>query len=368
MATHRFEKRLQFGPEATRTITRLLTRTDECKGYWEAFSHLSPEYLKRMKHAAIVSSSGSSTRIEGAHLSDEEVERLLRDAKIRRLATMDEQEVMGYLETIRNVFDSWRAMKFSESLIKHSHASTLRYCEKDSRHKGRYKFAPNRVEAIDAKGDVVGVIFDPTPPFLTVKEMQELTEWTQRQFTKETFHPLLLIANFIYEYLAIHPFQDGNGRTSRILTNLLLLQHGYSFVPYISHEKLIEDHKVDYYLALKKSTATWKHEREDITPWVLFILGVFAEQGEMAVALTKGDHTENLLSQNQLIVWQDLQKSGISSRKEIAERTGVNIRTVDQALRKLLDLKKIARVGKGRATRYSLAVKDGQRVKARIPQ
>jgi Fic family protein len=357
MLSHRFEKRLQFDPTLNREITKLLTRIDECKGYWEAFSLLSPEYLKRMKHAVIVSSSGSSTRIEGSHLSDAEVEQLLRNAKVRKLATRDEQEVMGYLETIKEVFESWDAMKFSESLFKQIHSKTLIYSEKDARHKGQYKFGPNRVEAIDAKGKVVGVIFDPTPPYLTPKEMQELTEWTQKQLKERIYHPLLIIANFIYEYLAIHPFQDGNGRTSRILTNLLLLQQGYSFAPYVSHEKIIEDHKVDYYLALKKSTSTWKRSKEDVSPWILFILRMFATQGEMAIELTKQDQTENLLSENQLAVWKAFQSGKTLSRKEIAESTRVNIRTVDQALKKLLDLKKITKIGSGRATRYALSAK-----------
>lgn len=357
MALHRFEKRLQFVPEVSQEMTKLLARVDECKGYWRAFQLLSPEYLARMKHAVIVSSSGSSTRIEGSHLNDEEVERLLRDAKIRKLRTRDEQEVMSYLEIIQDVFELWHAMKFSKNLIKHIHSATLKYSEKDARHKGQYKFAPNRVEAVDAKGKVLGIIFDPTPAHLTGKEMQELTEWTQKQFNEKTFHPLLIIANFIFEYLAIHPFQDGNGRTSRILTNLLLLQHGYGFAPYVSHEKIIEDHKVEYYLALKKSQSTWKKAKEDISPWMLFILRMFAQQGEMAVALTKADQTENLLSENQLAVWKAFQSAKTLSRKEIARATGVNIRTVDQALSKLLALKCIVRMGKGRAVRYRIAAK-----------
>ncbi len=358
MPKNRFEKRLQFDPKTSQEITKLLARIDECKGYWEAFSLLSPEYLKRMKHAVIVSSSGSSTRIEGAHLSDEEVEQLLRNAKVRRLRTRDEQEVLGYLDTIKEVFESWEAMKFGENLIRHIHASALKYSEKDSRHKGEYKFGPNRVEAVDAKGKVVGIIFNPTPPFLVTKEIQELTEWTQKQFKEQALHPLLIIANFVYEFLAIHPFQDGNGRTSRILTNLLLLQHGYSFAPYVSHEKIVEDHKVDYYVALKKTSTTWKGKKENIVPWMLFILRVFAKQGEMAVALTKKDQIENLLSGKQLAIWQSFQETDTLSRKEIAEKTGINIRTVDQALRKLLDLKRIVKIGEGRATRYRVGEKS----------
>lgn len=352
MALNRFDQRLQFIPEVSRKITKLLTRIDECKGYWDAFRLLSPEYLERMKQAVIIISSGASTRIEGAHLSDEEVEQLLRTSKVRTLSTRDEQEVMGYIETIKEVFDSWKVMKFSENLIKQIHSMTLKHSEKDARHKGQYKFGPNRVQAVDAKGKIVGIIFDPTPPHLTEKEMQELIEWTQVNLKEQTYHPLLIIANFIFEYLAIHPFQDGNGRTSRVLTNLLLLQQDYSFVPYVSHEKLIENHKVDYYLALKRTTSTWKKEKEDISPWMLFILRMFAEQGEMAVTLTREDHIEQVLSRKQLAVWKALQRGEEMSRKEIADASGVNIRTVEQGLKKLLDIKKIVKIGKGRATRY----------------
>ena len=354
MPLHRFDQRLQFTPDTSREVTKLLARIDECKGYWEAFRLLSPEYLERMKQAVIISSSGASTRIEGAHLSDEEVERLLRTAKVRKLATRDEQEVMGYVETIKEVFDSWKAIEFSENFIKQIHAMTLKHSEKDARHKGQYKFGPNRVQAVDAKGKVVGIIFDPTPPHFTAKEMQELIEWTKEQLKEKKYHPLLVIANFIFEYLAIHPFQDGNGRTSRVLTNLLLLQQGYSFVPYVSHETLIEDHKIDCYLALKRTTSTWKKEKEDLSPWMLFILRMFAEQGEMAVALTKEDQTEQMLSKNQLAVWKSLQDGKTMSRKEVADTSGVNIRTVEQALKKLLELKKIVQIGKGRATRYRI--------------
>jgi Fic family protein len=352
MNNHRFEKRLQLDASTSQEVIRLLAKIDECKGYWEAFASLSPQYLQDMKRAVIISSSGSSTRIEGAHLSDKDVELLLRSAKVRTLATRDEQEVLGYLETIQDVFSAWDTMQFSESTIKQIHARTLEYSEKDMRHKGEYKFAPNRVEAINADGKIVGVVFDPTPPFLTPKEMQELTEWTQGQLQKNTIHPLLILANFIYEFLAIHPFQDGNGRVSRIVTNLLLLQNGYSFAPYVSHEKIIEDHKVDYYLALKKTSTTWKTDQENIAPWILFILRMFARQAEMAVALTQEDQTENLLSENQLAVWRALQQVETLSRKEIAEQTGANIRTVDQVLVKLLKLKKIMKIGRGRATKY----------------
>ncbi len=285
-------------------------------------------------------------------MNDEEVEKLLKEAKIRKLATRDEQEVLGYSELIKEVFTSYDQISFSENTIKQFHQITLKYSEKDKKHKGIYKFGSNRVEAIDHNGKIIGIIFDPTPPHLVPKEMQELVEWTQQAFKNKTYHPFLIIANFIFEYLAIHPFQDGNGRTSRILTNLLLLQNGYSFTPYVSHEKIIEENKVDYYLSLKKTTSTWKSDNEDLTPWLFFFLDIVLKQGKFAVELTKKDQTEKYLSEKQNKIWQCFLEHKKLSRKEIGEKTGVNIKTIEQGLNKLLKMKKIERIGQGRATKY----------------
>ncbi len=199
MLNNRFDQRLQsLLIQSSQEISKLLANIDECKGYWEAFRQLSPSYLERMKHSVIVSSSGSSTRIEGSILSDEAVEELLRSAKIRKLASRDEQEVMGYLETIKEVFESHEAMIFSENLIKYLHVKILKWSEKDTRHKGQYKFGSNRIEALDSEGKVVGIIFNPTPPHLTAKEMLELLEWTIEQLKKKNYHPLLINSNFIF--------------------------------------------------------------------------------------------------------------------------------------------------------------------------
>jgi Fic family protein len=349
---NRFSKRLYFTNENSLVVQNLLAKIDEAKGYWLAFESLSPDFLNTLQRTVIVSSTGSSTRIEGSNLSDEVVEKLLREAKIRKLSTRDEQEVAGYLELIKNVFDAYQNIAISESTIKQFHQILLGYSEKDEKHKGKYKFGPNRVEAIDHKGNVVGVIFDPTPPYLVEKEMGELVEWTNTELEKRAFHPLLVISNFIYEYLAIHPFQDGNGRSSRILTNLLLLKSGYDFAKYVSHEKIVEDLKIEYYLALKKSTTTWKTETENIFPFVEFFLSVVAKQGEMAVALTKEDKVELSLAPQQLKVWDLFKNNKEYSRSEIATDLGLSVKTVDKAIIRLLELNKIQKIGRGRAIKY----------------
>ena len=166
-------------------------------------------------------------------------------------------------------------MIFNESAIKHFHKELLKYVKKDENHRGEYKKRENQVQMVNAAGESVGILFDTTPAYLTPKETQELVEWTQESLAEKKYHPLLIVSNFLVEFLQIHPFQDGNGRLSRVLTNLLLLKEGYLYMPYISHEKLVEDNKPEYYLALRQSQKTFKTENETIIPWLDFFLTIF---------------------------------------------------------------------------------------------
>jgi len=204
----------------------------------------------------------------------------------------------------------------------------------------------------DADANIVEVLFAPTPPYLTPKEMQELIGWTQLALAGGKPHPLLIIGNFIFEFLAIHPFQDGNGRLSRILTNLLLLQQGYAFAPYASHEKLVERHKADYYITLRRSQKTWKSTHEDITMWLNFFLQLILQQAETAVALLSKEQIEKLLSPKQFAVWKYIEKVPEATPGDIAQAADVARPTVNQALNALLRLNKIERIGLGRTTRY----------------
>jgi len=162
----------------------------------------------------------------------------------------------------------------------------------------------------DQNGKSVGIVFEPTKAYLTPKEMQELMDWAMQALEEKKYHPLLIIGNFLVEFLKIHPFQDGNGRVSRILTNLLLLKEGYVFMPYVSHEKLVEDNKSDYYLALVKSQKTFGKQTENIFPWLNFFLNILLAQSEMAIRLLESEDVEKLLSPKQLEVWNYLQKGG----------------------------------------------------------
>src|SRR3989338_7945601 len=251
---NRLDQRLSQIPAE---IWSKITKIDELKGQWIAGARLSPQVLGRLKRSVLITSTGASTRIEGAKLSDEDIEKLMRGISIQKFADRDKQEVKGYYELLQNVFDSWKHIRFSESTIKHFHKEFLKYVQKDRLHRGEYKKTENKVQMIDAQGKSVSVLFDTTPAYLTPKEMQELVEAAQNSFKENIFPPLLIIGNFLVEFLKIHPFQDGNGRISRILTNLLLLQAGYQYMPYVSHEKLVEDNKADYYMALRKSQKTF---------------------------------------------------------------------------------------------------------------
>ncbi|MBP9699424.1 MAG: Fic family protein [Elusimicrobia bacterium] len=238
MRKNRFEKRLENLPQ---DILVKIAQIDELKGQWISGAQLGPQVLGRLKKSVLVTSTGASTRIEGASLSDQDIEKLMRGLSIQKFTDRDKQEVRGYYELLQNVFEAWQTIPFSEGSIKHFHKELLKFVEKDKLHRGDYKKSENKVEMISAEGKVRATIFDPTPAYLTPNEMQELVEWTRSTLTDRKYHPLLVIGNFIVEFLAIHPFQDGNGRMSRILTNLLMLRSGYLHVPYVSHEKFVED-------------------------------------------------------------------------------------------------------------------------------
>ena len=345
----KFLRRLNIIP--TEIISKI-AKIDELKGSWITGAQLNPQVLGRLKRSVLITSTGASTRIEGAQLSDEDIEKVMRGIKIQKFANRDKQEVRGYYELLENIFNSWKNLKFSESSIKHFHKELLKYSDKDQRHLGEYKFGENKVVAYDNQGKEVGIIFNPTPPHLTSKEMMELVESTNLLLAEKKYHPLLVIANFLVEFLKIHPFQDGNGRISRILTNLLLLQSGYLYMPYVSHEKLIEENKAEYYLALRRSQKTFHTKKEDIAPWLNFFFTILLQQSKTAIEFLSKENIEKILSEKQLAVWDFFEHVDMAGTGEIARKTKIPRPTVKQALEVLFKLKKIERVGLGRSTRY----------------
>lgn len=349
MEQNRFNKRIPLSQDILAKIAQI----DQFKGLWQGSLRLSPQILGRLKAFVIITSTGASTRIEGAKMTDEEIARFLRGLGTKAPRGRDEQEVAGYADLIGRIFDNWKTIKLTEGWIQQFHSILLQFSDKDKIHKGNYKDGDNTVVMTNDRQEDV-VLFKPTHSYLVKAEMLAAIEWTNEQLEKGELHPLLVIANFIFEFLAIHPFSDGNGRISRALTNLLLIRAGYSYVPYVSLDELIEQTKVDYYLALRATQKNHGTDHEDITPWVLYFLTTLAEQTERARKIMDKDQPEKLLSEKQKEVFELFTESktmGVAEVVALLEGT-IPRETVKQALFRLVQLKLLERVGQGRGTRY----------------
>lgn len=347
---NKFNKRIDTLPS---NINELVGKIDLLKSKWVSGAQLDQQTLGKLKKSILITSTGASTRIEGSELSDEDIEKLMRGLSMQKFKDRDKQEAQGYFELLNNVFENYKSTPFAESTIKFFHKELLKYSEKDGSHRVEYKKSENKVAMISPTGEPIEILFNTTSPWLTPKEMQELVEWTQNAFLEKEIHPLVVIGNFVVEFLHIHPFTDGNGRLSRILSNLLLLQQGYEYMPYVSQEKLIEDNKPEYYVALRKSQKTFRTESEDLNYWMTFFLKIILEQSQRAVELISHEEVHRLLSPQQNKVWEYLSSQDKEvSPLEIAKATSVPRPTINQALDKLLRLKWIEKIGLGRATRY----------------
>jgi len=349
MNENRFIQRIKVNSEILGKIAKI----DEFKGLWQGSLRLSPQILGRLKAFVIITSTGASTRIEGSKMTDAEVARLLRGLKSHPPKNRDEQEVAGYADLVGRIFDNYRTLKLSENNILQFHSILLQFSEKDQTHRGKYKGGDNAVIMKNQRGEEI-ILFQPTKPYLVKPEMETAIDWTNEQLEKKELHPLLIIANFVFEFLAIHPFQDGNGRLSRALTNLLLLRNDYPYLPYVSLDEIIENKKDSYYLALRATQKNHKTDHEDITAWLNFLLDALLEQTEQARQLMNAEQPEKLLSERQEQVFAVLKGGETLGVAEIDKRlTGLVPQvTIKQALARLVALRLVERVGRGRGVRY----------------
>ena len=342
---------LQITPE----VLSLIAGIDEFKGAWRALGTLAPERLRALRHVATIESIGSSTRIEGSKLSDREIERLLSNLDIGSFASRDEQEVAGYAEVMETVFRVWEDLPFTENYIKQLHRDLLRYSQKDTRHRGEYKKLSNNVAAIDEQGRQIGIVFETASPFDTPRFMAELLQWFNQARGGGQLHPLLLIAVFVVVFLEIHPFQDGNGRLSRVLTTLLLLQTGYAYVPYSSLESVIENSKEGYYLALRQTQATIRGPAPDWQPWLLFFLRSLDQQKRrLAVKIEREKLIVAALPGLSVQILEYVREHGRVTMGEIIRLTGVSRNTLKEHLAQLVDKRHLARHGTGKGSWYAL--------------
>lgn len=341
----------------TQEFLKLISELDVFKGNWETLTTLSRERLSQLRRVATIESIGSSTRIEGAKLTDGEIEVLLSNINIESFETRDEQEVAGYHETMDLIFQSWEDMPLTENHIKQLHQILLRHSTKDKRHRGEYKKLTNDVVAFDRDGNEIGVVFKTTSPFDTPREMEKLVSWLNKALFEESQHPLILIGVFIVVFLAIHPFQDGNGRLSRILTTLLLMRAGYVYVPFTSLERVVEDNKDLYYRALRRTQGTLNSESPDWQPWIGFFLRCLKQQKRnMENKITKEGLTyDNQLPALAVEIIRLSDENDRITRADILVLTGANENTIKKYLRELVRGNYLRQYGKGRATWYTKA-------------
>lgn len=342
---------LQITPE----VLALVSEIDEFKGAWRALGTLAPERLSALRRVATIESIGSSTRIEGSKLSDAQVERLLSNLDIKSFESRDEQEVAGYAQVMETLFAHFDAIDLTENHIKQLHRDLLAFSDKDERHRGAYKTLPNHVSAFDADGKEIGVVFETAPPFDTPLRMKELVEWSRQTLSEQSLHPLLIIAVFTVVFLQIHPFQDGNGRLSRILTTLLLLRSGYTYVPYSSLESVIENSKEGYYLSLRQTQRTIGSSRPNWQPWILYFLRALQQQKRR---LERKIERERLvlgaLPELSLQIIDNAKERGRVTIGEIVKLTNANRNTVKKHLAALVQAKQLTQHGIGKGTWYGL--------------
>ena len=341
--------------QITSELLALITEVDEFKGAWRALGTLAPERLKALRHIATIESIGSSTRIEGSKLTDREIERLLANLEIKRFSSRDEQEVVGYAEVMETVFHSWEDIPITENHIKQLHRDLLRHSEKDERHRGEYKTLRNDVGAFDADGKMIGIVFETATPFDTPQRMTELVKWLNDARELKRIHPLLIVAVFIVTFLEIHPFQDGNGRLSRVLTTLLLLKAGYAYVPYSSLESVIENSKEGYYLALRQTQGTIRTEAPNWQPWLIFFMRALQQQKRrLAVKVEREKNALAALSELAVKILDYVRDNGRVTTRDMVRETGASPNTLKATFTSLVEKGLLVRHGGGRSTWYAL--------------
>lgn len=335
----------------TPEMLSVISNIDSFNASWKYMAGMEPERLGSLKKIATIESIGSSNRIEGNRLSDREVETLLSRVGMESFATRDEQEVAGYARLMDDLYDHFEILPLTENYIRQFHQILLSWSDKDTRHRGEYKNVSNSVVAYGPGGEELGVVFETASPFETPEQMRYLVRWMNEAIEGKTLHPLLLIGIFIVHFLAIHPFQDGNGRLSRALNALLLLKAGYSYIPYISLETVIEESKEAYYRSLHQTQTSFKGKKPDYAPWLTFFLRSMLKQKQRLEKKIPVETSADL-SPNELRIMDLFTGKPQWALREIAQASAMNVNTAKKALKSLVEKQRLALHGKGRSACY----------------
>ena len=330
-------------------LINLISEIDRFDANWTAIERKEGQSLKELKSIATVRSVGASNRIEGNKMSDEEVDVLLQKMDITKLTDRDSQEVVGYFEVLDLISESFENIDLTESHIKSLHNSLMKYSAKDQWHKGNYKTHSNAVEASFPDG-TRQIIFQTTEPgFATENATRELLNW----YSSETeIHPLIRIAAFVYDFLSVHPFQDGNGRLSRLISTLLLLKNGYKWIQYVSFEHEIENRKNEYYQTLRSCQA--QRPKENVSVWMQFFLSCLSNiQSQLLIKLNKSG-VETQLSPKEKSIFAIIQNRPNIKSGEISEKLAIPLPTVKRMLSGLINKGLIEKQGRGRSVSYTI--------------
>lgn len=326
-----------------------LSLIDRFGGTWAVIKRREGQTLKQLKSIATVRSIGASTRIEGSQMTDDEVEALIRNLEISKLEERDQQEVAGYFEALDLISESYRDIEITEGNLKNLHNLLLKYSEKDAWHKGGYKQVSNEVEATNPDGSKYTIFKTTEPGLITEEAMRNLVEWYK---TNTEAHPLVRTATFVYEFLSIHPFQDGNGRISRLLATLLLLRQGYSWIEYVSFEHEIENRKSEYYRVLMSCQR--QRPGEDIHDWILFFLDCLANiQGQLMQKLETKNFASGM-SVREKKIYQFIEHHPGAKSGEIAEKLDIPLPTIKRILSDMANTNLLQKHGAGAGTHYSI--------------
>jgi len=331
-------------------LIRLVSQIDRFDASWASLSMKEGHQLKQLKSIATVRSVGASTRIEGSQLSDDEVEVLLSQLDISKLEDRDSQEVVGYFDALDLISESGINIEITESNLKYLHQVLLRHSRKDDWHRGDYKQQSNAVEARMPDGSRQ-IIFQTTEPgFPTQDAMQGLLDWYNRD---DQTHPLVKCALFCYEFVTIHPFQDGNGRLSRLLTTLLLLKQGYSWIEYVSFEHEIESRKTEYYRVLRRSQAN--RPQEDITDWIVFFFDALGNIQHQLMQKLSLHETDASISPRHKSILHFIESHPGCKSGEISAQLNIPSPSVKRLLSELVEKNLLLKHGVGPGTNYTLA-------------
>lgn len=328
------------------SIVRMLTTINEYKGKQDLYKKQSPQILNTLKEVAVIQSVESSNRIEGIYTSSKRLREIM-DNKIEP-RDRSESEIAGYRDVLNTIHSAFDAIPVRSSVLLQLHRDLYRF---SSAKGGSYKNVDNVIEEILPDGSKY-IRFKPIDAFSTPSYMERLCEEYRKEISKEEIEPLVLIAAFILDFLCIHPFNDGNGRMSRLLTLLLLYQSGFEVGRFISIEKIIEDSKETYYEALNKSSMLWHEGKNNLDIWLEYFLGVIIkaykelEDRVGCVENTRGSKSERVETAIE-------GRLGYFTKGEIRDTCpDIGESTINRVFEKLRVEGKIESIGKGRNTKW----------------